>query len=160
MHAANAEHNNSDKFYSMRNSISCQHQLIPSPGQGEGQGGGRALHHSERLNPHPSLPPSKGSKWARNLKYLWLDFIAHPRAGGHAVELICRFELGEDPFLTLPAVVQGEFLAGAKALVGQDDFELVTVFVRDEEVEWHGLLTTGARGLVLAGILKNKKNQM
>lgn len=64
-----------------------------------------------------------------------IDLIPNPGAGGDIAERVVGFELGEDPLLAAPAVVEDERLAGAQALVGQDDLELIAVVMRDEEIE-------------------------
>ena len=64
-----------------------------------------------------------------------IDLITDPGTGRDIIELIVGFELGEDPLLTAPALVEGKRLAGTETLIGENDFELVAVLVGDEEVE-------------------------
>ena len=64
-----------------------------------------------------------------------IDLITDPGAGRDIIELIVGFELGKDPLLTAPALVEGKRLASAEALIGENDLELVAVRIGDEEVE-------------------------
>jgi hypothetical protein len=78
----NVEHNHSNKFYFMYqfNKLPAPPYSLPLAGGGrepapaKAGGGVERRYSSERLNPHPILPPSrgKGSKRAYNFKYLWL----------------------------------------------------------------------------------------
>jgi hypothetical protein len=63
-----------------------------------------------------------------------IDLITDPGAGRHIIELIVGFELGEDPLLAAPALVEDKRLASAEALIGENDLELVAVLVGNEEV--------------------------
>ncbi|MGH8711931.1 MAG: hypothetical protein ACREVA_11585, partial [Burkholderiales bacterium] len=64
-----------------------------------------------------------------------IDLITDPGTGGDIIELIAGFELGEDPLLAAPALMEGKRLARAAAFIGENDLELLAVCIGDEEIE-------------------------
>jgi hypothetical protein len=94
----------SNNFISAPNSISCQHQLIPSPAQGEGEVGvERRI--VLRDSTHPILPPPRGKGWKRTcyFKYTAYDHKSFflipapyplPEGEGEKKKRLSRRELG------------------------------------------------------------------
>ena len=64
-----------------------------------------------------------------------ISLIADTGGHGYVIHLAMRLEFSKDTFLRSTAVVEGNDLARAGALIGHDDLEFVTVFGGLEQIE-------------------------
>ena len=64
-----------------------------------------------------------------------VDLVPDPGARGDITHLIVGFQFGEQAFLSATTLMEHKHFACAQVLVGQDDFKLVAVLVRGEQIE-------------------------
>ena len=67
-----------------------------------------------------------------------VDLVPDPGARGDITHLIVGFQFGEQAFLSATTLMEHKHFACAQVLVGQDDFKLVAVLVRGEQIELYG----------------------